>query len=256
MVHMVQICLDISWYILDISRLAAQDQNPAEIGHLAVKGCRQGLVWHITRENNVTHRKTCWTFSDVFGLFSVLYRTFSDVLSLSQFTRFALAVLLCCCALAVPSLLDASFPYLSLLSCSWFLPLFRLLFFTFITFTSHVSFPGAKKRWVLKQVLKRVGVLVFRSRFSIGSWRMPRNPGEAHADLLGGDAIYPIWRDMMRWGNGRNGLVGNWITFRQRDESLLSSSCDFAFGAERQTNCIILVISWSYLGHIDHIRWI
>lgn len=145
MVQMVQICLDISWYILDISRLAAQDQNPAEIGHLAVKGCRQGLVWHITRENNVTHRKTCWTFSDVFGLFSVLYRTFSDVLSLSQFTRFALAVLLCCCALALPSLLDASFPYLSLLSCSWFLPLFRLLFFTFITFTSHVSFPGAKK---------------------------------------------------------------------------------------------------------------
>ena len=253
MVQMVQICLDISWYILDISRLAAQDQNPAEIGHLAVKGCRQGLVWHITRENNVTHRKTCWTFSDVFGLFSVLYRTFSDVLSLSQFTRFALAVLLCCCALAVPSLLDASFPYLSLLSCSWFLPLFRLLFFTFITFTSHVSFPGAKKRWVLKQVLKRVGVLVFRSRFSIGSWRMPRNPGEAHADLLGGDAIYQIWReyDAMRewseWSGWKlNHLSATWwespvkfLWFR--------IWCWKANKLHHIGN--ILVISWSYWSH-------
>ena len=119
MVHMVQICLDISWYILDISRLAAQDQNPAEIGHLAVKGCRQGLVWHITRENNVTHRKTCWTFSDVFMAFlSALQNVLrcSQFISVYSFCSCCAAVLLCsCCALFARCFLSLSFPTFLLL---------------------------------------------------------------------------------------------------------------------------------------------
>ena len=138
----------------------AQDQNPAEIGHLAVKGCRQGLVampvarcglWLVAQHFTCGAERFCFVCSFwEFTCFILLY------LVLSCFIGFCFIVAVC---------------LLSILSCiSSFLPMFPLLLFCF-TLHSHahyahmaclVSWCKTRKqvlKHLLKQVLKRGGVL-------------------------------------------------------------------------------------------------